>query len=36
MNQEKSWFKRKLGIALESIVESVGQLIVTDKKFELR
>ncbi len=36
MNQEKSWFKRKLGIALESIVESIGQFIITDKKFELR
>ena len=36
VNQEKSWFKRKLGIALDSIAESVGQFIVSDKKFELR
>ena len=36
VNQEKSWFKRKLGIALESIADSVGQFIVTNKKFELR
>jgi signal peptide peptidase SppA len=36
VNQEKSWFKRKLGIALDSIAESVGQFILSDKKFELR
>lgn len=36
VNQEKSWFKRKLGMALDSIAASVGQFILSDKKIELR
>jgi ClpP class serine protease len=36
VNQEKSWFKRKLGMALDSIASSVGQFILSDKKIELR
>lgn len=36
VNQEKSWFKRKLGMALDSVAASVGQFILSDKKIELR
>lgn len=36
MNQEKSWFKRKLGMLLDLAADSIGQFIITDKKFELR
>ncbi len=36
VNQEKSWLKRKLGMALEAAAQSLGQFIVTEKKFDLR
>jgi signal peptide peptidase SppA len=36
VNQEKSWFKRKLGIVIDSLAESLRQFILSDKKFELR
>ena len=36
MNKEKSWLKRKLGVVLDLIADSVGQFIITEKKFELR
>lgn len=36
MNHDKSWLKRKLGVALDSFIELLGQFIATNKKIELR
>ena len=36
INSEKSWLKRKLGVALDNFIELFGQFIATNKKIELR